>query len=217
MISSHRMAMAGVAVALCSSSLIAQTPVAVLPAPENPAICALTDVKSLFDVGGPTNALACASFSGVNTSNSQQAVVDYLNGAFASVWGPWSYPAQGFSDNPGNGPFDSNPNTTTGTLMFDSEVSGFFGITLKGSAGFALYVMDGGAGSTGVDFNMAGVPGASSSTPGLSHAGLWRGKDFEGCVDCPDPFIPVPEPTTFAMLFAGFAGLGIAARRRRKV
>lgn len=33
----------------------------------------------------------------------------------------------------------------------------------------------------------------------------------------PDPNIVVPEPSTYAMMLAGMVGLGVAARRRRKV
>jgi hypothetical protein len=42
----------------------------------------------------------------------------------------------------------------------------------------------------------------------------WRFEDFEGHT-CGNPVAPVPEPSTMVLLGAGFAALGIMAKRRK--
>ena len=63
--------------------------------------------------------------------------------------------------------------------------------------------------SSGSVINLGGLPGSTSSEAfGINDAG-----QAVGVSEFPTP---VPEPSTWAMMLAGFAGLGLAGYRRPK-
>ena len=67
------------------------------------------------------------SFSGnINGNVSETTFLDTTWGALAG--GSFDY--LGKSDDPGNGPFTGNPSATSGTLTFDTPITGWFVIGL---------------------------------------------------------------------------------------
>jgi hypothetical protein len=53
------------------------------------------------------------------------------------------------------------------------------------------------------------------SSPTFSHASTTDGLSFFAGVDTSFDGVFVPEPATWAMMLAGFGGLGLVASRRR--
>jgi hypothetical protein len=127
--------------------------------------------------------------------------------------GTWSASTADKSDTKDtNGVFTSNPETTEGTLTFDSKQVGLFGISLKASNSFSLYLFDGGTeGITSIDFSTIGTSTNDKDKPqDLSHASFFAfTPDDSGDVD-------VPEPATAAAL-GTFALLGLAMKKKAKV
>ncbi|MBD2426797.1 hypothetical protein [Phormidium sp. FACHB-1136] len=129
--------------------------------------------------------------------------------------GTWSASTADKSDNnPGNGVFTSNPTTNSGILTFDTAKVGLFGISLKASNSFSLYLFDGGTtGISSINFNTIGTSLTGGPNPqgqGLSHASFFAfTPDDSGDVD-------VPEPATAAAL-GTFAMLGLAMKKKTKV
>ena len=110
----------------------------------------------------------------------------------------------GKSDDAGFGPFASNPGSgTSGTLSFDTPQTGFFVLGIKGGPTYSLYLFNGGSlGISALNFDTLGVTkGNGGAGPGLSHLALFAQ--------------PVPEPESYALMFAGLAVVGTIVRRRR--
>lgn len=103
----------------------------------------------------------------------------------------------------------------TGTLQFDGSISGWFALAFKQGSLFSLYTFNSALAIESLTFD---VTGTGLNGDDLSHITFYDGKDAPPVcipgVDCPDPSI-VPEPTSFALMFGGLLGLGVAARRRR--
>ena len=155
--------------------------------------------------GFEPDAIAC---SGVWAGNDSEQMADVLAQAqtdFGSfvVGATWSL--AGKSDDADFGPFTGNPDGSTGTLTFDTAMTGFFAISLKASDAFSLYLFDGGAeGITSIEYSTLGVSLNANDMPqGLSHATLLVTN-------------PVPEPETYALMLAGLGLVGFMARRRRQ-
>jgi PEP-CTERM motif len=100
----------------------------------------------------------------------------------------------------------SNPQTPSGTLSFDTPITGWFAITLKASNQFSMYLFDGGvAGISSIDYSTLGTAvNNQGKAQNLSHASLWGGSAVAA---------PVPEPGTYALFFAGLAVVGWMSRR----
>ncbi len=180
---------------------------------------------------GPVAGLTCAnatfsiSFSkcwtasgndhgGPPATSIQKGIATFLDGA-ESAGATWSFDAK--SDDLDNGAFGANVTTDVGTINFSPSLTGWFALTFKqANDGYALYTFNvGNSALSSLNYNVSGVGFTGN---GISHSSLFDGKDAPACdtpggVPC-EPNI-VPEPTSFALMFGGLLGLGVAARRRR--
>ena len=143
-----------------------------------------------------------------NSSGLIALLTEYTTGE--GLLGDWSASTADKSDAAGNGVFTSNPGTTTGTLTFDTKKVGLFGISLKASNSFSLYLFDGGTeGISSIDFGTIGTSTNRRGVPqALSHASF-----FAFTPDTVD--VDVPEPATAAAL-GTFALVGLAMKKKSK-
>lgn len=165
------------------------------------AQAALTTTSPLCNTANLTpTATGCGgSFAGNNTNQ----LADISAFSLSKGWGSLSY--LGSSNDAGFGPFTSNPQTTSGTLSFDTAQTGPFVLSLKAGNQFSLYYFDAtnlavssiGFSTLGTNLNVQGRP------QDLSHASVYG-------------VAAIPEPETYALMMAGLGAMGFVARRRRK-
>lgn len=120
----------------------------------------------------------------------------------AAFGGTWSF--AGKSDDSGNGPFTSNPQTAfSGALVFDTPISGDFVIGLVAANQFSYYRFQATSAVNSLTFDTTeGVATSIQGNPlALSHAAMYVSA--------------VPEVGTGAMLLAGLLSVGWLAARRR--
>lgn len=168
------------------------------------ATASITDVTAQ-----PSGLNATAAYGNVSGNDKPADVYALINASGADVFGTgltWSL--AGKSDDGGNGPFTSNPETTAGKLTFDSPATGAFVLSLKASNYFSLYYFDASfAGTTSIDFNTIGTStNNKGKAQGLSHASLFTANGT--------PTTAVPSPTA-AIAGLGLMGLLVSRRRRR--
>ncbi len=158
--------------------------------------CSTTNV--LF--GGVLAATKCyGSFVGNDVPNNFAAIKAWFEAEDVgnNVWG-----VKAKSDE-ANSFFGAVGSGATGTITLLNPITGTFGISLKEGSFYSAYLWQ------SVALSSNSFTYTTPNGQGLSHATLW---DDEGGF-----VIIVPEPTSFAIMFLGLAGLGVAARRRRNV
>jgi hypothetical protein len=166
---------------------------------------------NVMQTGFDPDALACSGAWQGNITPQLADVETQLATDFAAFVGAGAdFTLVGKSDDANSGPFVANAeNATSGTLTFDTPITGLFVLGLKASESFSFYLFDGGlSGLASVDFSTAGVSVNSQGiAQGLSHAALFVLED--------GPVPGIPEPQTYAMLLAGLGVIAMLARRRR--
>ncbi len=182
-------------------------------APPPPASLPNCNAAATF-ASKPMTFVSC--FGALAGNDDMPGIAAQVSTSFAAFIGGATVTNLGKSDAAGAGPFTANVTSAFGTLNFDSPQFGYFALILKGSTAYSGYLFNAGAaGMSSVDFNMAGTAvNANNVVQGLSHARLLSIQSpAGGCVGC-EPNI-VPEPSSFALMFGGLLGMGVAARRRR--
>lgn len=162
----------------------------------------------------PAYLLCDGAFRGNDVPNNEAEALSIFDGLSTDLGfaGTWTVDEADKSDSANNGVFTSNPETTLGTLNFDTTQFGLFGISLKASNAFSLYLFDGGTtGINSIDFSTIGTAtNRRGQAQDLSHASFFAfTPDDPGDVD-------VPEPATAAAL-GTFALLGLAMKKKTKV
>lgn len=173
---------------------------------------AVASAQNCFNMASLPNYVTCSgALSGnIGDNNNLAAELSLLSSTFG---GTYNY--VGKTNDANFGPFANNPaGSISGSLNFDTPETGLFVVGLKASNTFSFYLYNGGVSGIGsVSFNTIGSGTNNQGiAQGLSHATLYRANDTQVNVNA-----VVPEPSTYALMAAGLAGLGLVSRKRRRV
>lgn len=109
-------------------------------------------------------------------------------------------------DNPSMFSFTPNSNPATGKTTNWTVLNGTLVnyVVVKAATQIKIYQLPGLGASTGINFDTLGMTNRGGKRPDISHLAFYRAS-----------FAAVPEPSTWALLIAGFGAVGAAMRRRR--
>ena len=150
------------------------------------------------------------------TLNGSALEVQEVKDLFAPTYILGSLTYRGKSSDPSNGPFSTNPNgSQSGTLTFDTLVSGLFVVGLEGGGqtnpNYSYYLFDpNGPGLLSVFFDTNGVVRSNDLLGGggpLEFATLYTLEPAQGGT--------VPEPAGIVLATVAFGALALTTRRRR--
>jgi hypothetical protein len=165
-----------------------------------PASAQLVPSGHSCSFGGAVTLMGALGCRGAYVGNDANQQADVLQVILQDAGVPYVW--LGKSDDANNGPFTSNPGGTSGTLTFDSPITGFFVVSLKAGNFFSLYGFNG-SNTSSVSFTTIGVALNQNGGPlGLSHASLYV------------PATVVPEPSTYVLMATGLLAMGLIRRRR---
>ena len=92
-----------------------------------------SDVQAIISLGPPVNALPATAAAGPFPGNDKPTdLLNRLNNLNLFGTGITTWTLIGSSDEVSNGPFDSNPSTTSGQILLDNPINGPFVIAVKG-------------------------------------------------------------------------------------
>ncbi len=184
------------------------TPASAVPAAFVAGTCSLSDVSATngSSVFAPT---LCGNFAGNNNNFSvppNAGFEFFLNdtgNALGAGATDWSFLG---ADNEAADPVTGSGGAQTGTWAVNPAIASPFVVTVKAGNFFAAYLFDSLTGIIGGDYSVAGATTKvnGGDPAGFSHLSVYVATEA------------VPLPAALPLMVTALAGLGFAARRRRR-